>query len=74
MKLIFDNSYGEERIIATPQNEEEAVREIYKFCEDRNFKIYYYRTWTKGNKKWFDVGSWSEFFYIELEEGEIWLD
>ena len=68
MKLIFNDSYGNNRVIATPENEEEAVKEIYKFCAERNFKIYYHRTWMKENQKWFDVGSWSEFFYIEYDE------
>ena len=40
MKLIFQNSQGVERGIANPNNEEEAIKEIYKFCEDRKFKIY----------------------------------
>lgn len=74
MRLIFGDSYGNERIIASSQNEKEAIKEIYKFCEDRNFKIYYHRTWVTNNRKCIDVGSWSEFFYIELEEGETWLD
>lgn len=65
MKLYFENSYGEERIIAEPKNEREAVKEIYKFCEERNFKIYYHRTWMSGNRKKFDVGSHTEFFYLE---------
>lgn len=66
MKLYFENSYGERRVIAEPATEESAMREIRKFCEDRNFKIYYTRSWTTsdGLKK-FDVGSWTEFFYLE---------
>ena len=41
MKLYFGNSLGVERVIAEVQNEEEAMNEIDKFCEERNFKIYY---------------------------------
>ena len=67
MKLYFENSYGERRIIAEPKTEEEAIKEINKFCEDRNFKIYYIRTWmTEDGLKKFDCGSWSEFFYLEF--------
>ena len=66
MKLIFQNSQGVERGIANPNNEEEAIKEIYKFCEDRKFKIYYVRTWMENNRKKYDVGSWSEFFYLEM--------
>ena len=66
MKLIFQNSKGVERVIAHPNNEEEAIKEIYKFCEERKFKIYYVRTWMENNRKVYDVGSWSEFFYLEM--------
>ena len=66
MKLIFENSRGEERVIAEPNSEAEAVDEIYKFCEERNFKIYYYRTWKpEGKRRVYDVGSHVEFFYLE---------
>ena len=68
MKLIFQNSKGVERVIASPKNEEEAMKEIYKFCEERNFKIYYVRSWMENNRKKYDVGSWSEFFYLENNE------
>lgn len=67
MKLYFKNSYGERRIIAEPKTEEEAMKEINKFCEDRNFIVYYIRSWmTKDGLKKFDVGSHSEFFYLEF--------
>ena len=65
MKLYFENSYGQRRVIAEPQTEEEAYKEIYKFCEDRDFKIYYVRTWqTPDKEKVYDVGSWSESFIL----------
>ena len=66
MKLYFENSKGERKLIAEPTTEEEANKEIHKFCEERNFKIYYIRTWRDSNSlKVFDVGSWSEFFLLE---------
>ena len=66
MKLYFENSKGVRRVIAEPQTEDEAYKEIYKFCEDRNFKIYYVKTHTEPDGlKCYDVGSWSEFFYLE---------
>jgi hypothetical protein len=71
MKLIFQNSHGVERIIAFPKDEEEAMKEIYKFCEERNFKIYYVRTWMENNRKKYDVGSHTEFFYLEAMEGLV---
>ena len=66
MELYFENSRGERRVIATPSTEEEAMREIDKFCEDRNFEIYYVRSWrTPDGMKAFDVGSWSERFLLK---------
>ena len=66
MKLYFENSRGQRRIIAEPKTEEEANKEIHKFCEERNFKIYYIRSWrAKEGLKVFDCGSWTEFFYLE---------
>ncbi len=67
MKLYFENSYGERRIIAEPETEQDAYKEMNKFCDDRNFEIYYVRSWTtKDGLKKFDVGSHSEFFYLEI--------
>lgn len=66
MKLYFENSIGQRRIIAEPETEKDATKEIYKFCEERNFKIYYVRTWRDGNGlKWHDVGSHTEFFILD---------
>lgn len=65
MKLYFENSRGQRRIIAEPENENEAWKEIHKFCEDRKFKIYYVRTWKdKDGAEVYDVGSHTEFFYL----------
>lgn len=71
MKLYFENSYGERRVVAEPETEQEAMKEMHKFCEDRNFKIYYTRSWVlpDGLKK-FDVGSWSEFFYLSYDKND----
>ena len=63
MKLYFENSRGQRRVIAEPQTEDEAWKEIHKFCEDKNFKIYYVREWKdKDGLKWYDVGSHTEYF------------
>ena len=64
MKLYFENSYGKKRIIAEPGTEEEAMKEINKFCEDRNFKIYYVRKWQTDEGLKYDVGSHTEFFVL----------
>jgi hypothetical protein len=65
MKLYFENSQGKERLIAEVKDENEAFKEINKFCEERNFKIYYVRSWMRNNIKYFDVGSWSEKFLLK---------
>lgn len=65
MKLIFKNSKGEERIVAVPNSEESALEFIHAFCEERGFIIYYVRTWREGERKWFDVGSHTEFFILQ---------
>lgn len=75
MKLYFENSYNEQRVIAEPKNETEAIQEIYKFInkcnenkpEDKKFHSYYTRTWTNDEGlKVYDVGSWSERFLLEV--------
>jgi hypothetical protein len=67
MKLYFENSQGKERVIAEVKDENEAFKEINKFCEERNFKIYYVRIWMVDGRKKFDVGSHSEFFWLSNE-------
>lgn len=64
--LYFENSMGERRIIAEVSCEAEAIDEIYNFCNDRNFKIYYVRSYeTPEGEKVYDVGSWSERFILK---------
>lgn len=65
MKLYFENSYGKRRIIAEPETEQDAMTEIHKFCEDRNFVIYYVRRWQTKDGLRYDVGSWTESFLLE---------
>ena len=69
MVLYFENSRGVKRVIAEPQTREEAWKEIDKFCSDRNFKIYYSRQWRNNEGlEVYDVGSHSEFFYLDDRE------
>lgn len=66
MKLYFENSHGQRRLIAEPRYQDEVWKEIHKFCEDRNFKIYYIRTnRTPDGLEEYDVGSHTEFFYLD---------
>ena len=65
MKLYFENSMGKRRIIAEPQTDDEAWKEISRFCKDRGFKIYYVREWNaEDGAKAYDIGSHTEFFYL----------
>lgn len=72
MKLIFQNSHGEERIIAEPANKKEIVDKINKFLDDHNFKSYYTRVWEEDDRLKFDVGSHTEFFYVDGMTFEEW--
>ena len=73
MKLFFQNSRGEERVIAEPSNREEVNKEINKFLDDHNFKNYYTRVWEDNGRLVFDVGSWSEVFCLEGMNFEEWM-
>ena len=72
VKLIFQNSRGEERVIAEPSNREEVNKEINKFLDDHNFKSYYTRVWEENGRLIFDVGSHTEFFLLEGMSFEQW--
>lgn len=68
MKVYFENSRGERRLIGETQNSDESWKVICDFCKERHFIIHYIRTWgTKEGEKWYDVGSHTEFF-IEVED------
>ena len=69
MKLYFENSRGQRRVIAEPKTEDEVWKEINKFCEERNFNIPYVRQWIDPDGlKWYDVSSHSEFFILDSDE------
>ena len=72
MILKFVNTYDSSRtrVIAKVKTEQEAFKAIHKFLEEHNYKSYYTRIWYEDNIKKYDVGSYSEFFHLELEEGE----
>lgn len=71
-KLLFYNSYGNTREIAVFEDRmtdkevrEAAFNEITKFCNERNFTIYYTRLWNNSEGDTIiDVGSHTEFFHI----------
>ena len=74
MTLYFGNSEVR-RCIAHPQSEEEAFKLINKFANERNYNIFYVRSWKKDNETTYDVGSHTEFFYLNdktTDEEEFW--
>ena len=67
-KLYFEDRYEKRRLIGQPKDDNESWHMIRNFCEERNFKIPYVRTWTtQDGEKWYDVSSHSEFF-VEVFE------
>lgn len=67
-KLYFENSYRQRRLIGEPQTSDESFQMIRDFCDERNFKIYYVRSWiTPDGEKYYDVSSHTEFF-VEIEK------
>lgn len=64
-KVIFQNSRNEEREIGTAVDMNDAYDIIDKFLDEHNFEIYYRRVWKENGRIKVDVGSWSEFFYVE---------
>ena len=66
--LWFQNSRGQERIIAEVNNFNDVFTHIRNFLDAHNYKSYYIRSWGEGGRIKYDVGSWSEFFYTDLKE------
>ena len=77
LRLWFDNGI-KPRIIARVKNEEVAIAAIRVFCKERNFKIHYIRKWKETKPREgvnvphyvYDVGSHTQFFYLEIRETE----
>ena len=68
MKLYFRNCKQEDRELAIVQTHEEAMKIIYSFLEDHNYKSFYYRKWEEEGETMIDVGSHTEFFVLKGEE------
>lgn len=69
MKVYFSNANKDERFLATCNDDNQVFEVIKEFCYERDYNIPYFRCWEKdvdGKKRtWYDVGSWSEFFFVE---------
>lgn len=65
MYLYFKNSKGELKLISESEDKTELIKEMVKMCENNNFNIFYTRIIQISDElEQYDVGSWSEFFYI----------
>lgn len=67
-KVYFTNpSKRTSREIGKGRNLKKAERVVYRFLEEKHYTSPYWRFSYDKNRVWIDVGSWSEFFYIEEE-------
>lgn len=65
MYLYFKNSKGELKLISESEDKTELIKEMVKMCKNNNFNIFYTRIiQISDDLEQYDVGSWSEFFYI----------
>lgn len=72
MYLYFETEQ-KKFLLTQPETEKEALKYIHKFCADRNYKVYYVRSWNRtddyGNKfTRYDVGSHTQFFCLSEQE------
>lgn len=65
--LYFKRSNGTFLLIAENKTKENAIDEILSFLERHNYQSHYIRVWGDKVVK-YDVGSWSEFFYLGSKE------
>ena len=64
--VLFENSEGKKRTIGNAKTEKTAFKIIDDFLKEHNYKSYYKRTWKTDDKTiCVDVGSHTEFFYIQ---------
>jgi len=64
--VIFENSRGKKRLIDMAETPEHANKLLADFLDECNYKSYYQRRWNIDDKTTkIDVGSHTEFFYIQ---------
>lgn len=64
MKIYFENSYGERRLLAERDNQDGVWQVISNFLAQHKYRARYIRSWTDDEGTWYDVGSWSELFLV----------
>lgn len=75
MNLYFQHSNGTVSLVSADATQENVFKLINQDVESRNknFNIYYIRSWTVKDITYFDVGSWSEYYLLTnqvFKEGE----
>ena len=73
INVWFQNSENKEKVVGVATDTKEVMKIIQNFLDDHDFKSYYTRVWyhESDDKTWFDVGSHTEFFFVE---GNIYSD
>lgn len=74
MLLRFKGSQGWRDVKSGIDTVEQGSRWINKDLKANypHFISYYKRMWMEENRLKFDVGDYTCFYYLELEEGETW--
>lgn len=71
IKIIFQDSNRQERLLSIVETEQEGQKVINDFLDEHNYKSYYQNIYALGNRKYIDVGSWSEKFIFEYENNKF---
>ena len=66
MNLYFIRSNGEKRLVRENIDPEKAIGYINEYTHslNPNYKIYYIRSWEENSGTMYDVGSYTEFFFV----------
>lgn len=72
MKLYFLNSRNKSSLVEDNVSPDNVLQKIYADIAKRNphFIIYYVREWMLDGRKYYDVGSHTEFYYTKDEDAE----
>lgn len=75
MNLYFKNSKGEIRLLCKANNRKAIMKKIDDFLKEHNYESFYTRMWETDNDELgscikIDVGSWTEFFYVQFNSPE----
>ena len=66
--VYFKRTNGEIILLECSVTEDDARLVMRHFLDEHNYKSYYTRSWEHNGLKWYDVGSWTEFFIWAREE------